>query len=488
MRLRQILLNLLSNALKFTRSGEICLAAQVEPPFLHVSLRDTGEGIPFDRQEHLFEPFTIGRSQRRGEGIGLGLSITRHLVMLHGGLMTLESQPERGSTFHIYLPLPGLSGKATIQADCGQKPPAVLVLSARREISPIVQDVCRREGLPALAVCTFTELEDFLSHHHPSALAWDLAQATSGDWLIFHHLSNQVELSQLPFMLYSTDKQEDVGLVDVLLKPTRSETLLETIKQLAPNPRPQSDILIVDDDDMARQSYCKLVDRYLPQFRTLEAANGEDALRLLRANSPALVILDLLMPGMNGFEVLDEIRRDPKTRTIPVIVISGKVLNFNDIQRLDHSGVCIQSKEALTEEEMGGYLQTRLADSSSGSNNSPLIHQALVYLQQNYTRPISRKDLADAVNVSENYFTEVFRQEMRLTPWEYLSRVRISVACRLLLETDESVKAVAMRAGYNDPAYFTRVFHKMIGVSPRDYRRSGAGKGGKAVYFPELPI
>ncbi len=486
MRLKQILLNLLSNALKFTSSGEICLSAQVEPPFLHVSLQDTGEGIPFERQERLFEPFTIGRSRRRGEGIGLGLSITRHLVMLHGGLMTLESQPEKGSTFHIYLPLPGLVGKAAIQADAGEKSPAVLVISAKGEVSPAVLNICRRQNVPAVPVCTFEEMQAFLTQYHPAALAWDLAQATSGDWLIFHHLSNQIELNTLPFLLFSSQVEENAGLVNVMLKPTNSETLVETIKQMVPSPQAQSTILIVDDDAQARQSYCKLVGRYLPNFKAEEAANGEKALRLLRENIPALLILDLLMPNVNGFEVLDELRRNPSTRSVPVIVISGKMLNFNDIQRLDHAGVCVQSKQALTEEELGGYLQSRLSEAQPGCSSSPLVRQSLAYLHQNYTSPISRKDVADAVNVSENYFTEVFRQEMHLTPWEYLSRLRIRAACQMLLETDDSVKAVAMRIGYNDPAYFSRVFHKMVGVSPRDYRRTA--QGGSAVYFPEPPI
>ncbi len=489
MRLKQILLNLLSNALKFTRSGEIRLSAQVEPPFLHVSLSDTGEGIPFERQERLFEPFTIGRSRRRGEGIGLGLSITRHLVMLHGGLLTLESQPEQGSTFHVYLPLPGLSGRAALQGDSGQKTEAVLVLSAKRETSPAVVEICRKQNIPAVPVCTFEELKAFLAQHYPAALAWDLDQASSGDWLIFHHLSNQVELSRLPFLLFSTRPEAQAGLVNVMLKPTSGETLVETIKQLIPNSQQQSTILIVDDDAQARQSYCKLVGRYLPDFQVQEVANGEEALRMLGENTPALVILDLLMPHVNGFEVLDEMRRNPNTRSVPVIVISGKMLNFNDIQRLDYTGVCVQGKQALTESELGSYLQARLSEGQISSSNSPLLRQALAYLEQNYTRPITRKDVADAVNVSENYFTEVFRQEMHLTPWEYLSRLRIRAACQMLLDTDDSIKAVAMRIGYNDPAYFTRVFHKMIGVSPRNYRRSaGASSGGDAVYFPEPPI
>jgi signal transduction histidine kinase len=105
-RLRQTLLNLLSNARKFTERGSITLGAAVAPPYLHLWVADTGVGISSDQQEHIFEPFITAEHDRHVGGIGLGLSITRHLVILHGGSISVESEPGQGSTFHIYLPLP----------------------------------------------------------------------------------------------------------------------------------------------------------------------------------------------------------------------------------------------------------------------------------------------------------------------------------------------------------------------------------------------
>ncbi len=113
MRLRQIVLNLLHNASKFTDAGRIELGADVMPPYLHMWVQDTGRGIPVDMRERIFEPFVkVEQSQQRQIGAGLGLSIVRRLVVLHGGLITLESRPHRGSTFHIYLPLPDASGQS----------------------------------------------------------------------------------------------------------------------------------------------------------------------------------------------------------------------------------------------------------------------------------------------------------------------------------------------------------------------------------------
>ena len=110
-RLRQVLFNLLNNSNKFTTEGEIVLGAEITPPHVHIWVRDTGDGIPIEMQERIFEPFVTSlQAKRRNEGIGLGLSVTRRLVLLHGGTITLESQPGHGSTFHVYVPLPSLSG------------------------------------------------------------------------------------------------------------------------------------------------------------------------------------------------------------------------------------------------------------------------------------------------------------------------------------------------------------------------------------------
>jgi len=133
-RLRQILLNLLSNASKFTCAGKICLGATVEPPYLHIWVSDSGAGIPIEQQEQIFEPFCppVRISARRKSGIGLGLSITRRLVALHGGSMSLESQPEKGSTFHVYLPLPNLAGGMPLPRQLGSRPAAVAAYGRRK--------------------------------------------------------------------------------------------------------------------------------------------------------------------------------------------------------------------------------------------------------------------------------------------------------------------------------------------------------------------
>jgi YesN/AraC family two-component response regulator len=103
-----------------------------------------------------------------------------------------------------------------------------------------------------------------------------------------------------------------------------------------------------------------------------------------------------------------------------------------------------------------------------------LVKQALVYLHQNYSFPISRKNIAEAVGVSENYISQIFRQETTLSPWDYLNRYRIHRAKELLLQSDDSVTNIAMKVGFNDPAYFSRVFHRLTGASPLEFRQAGS--------------
>ena len=133
--MRQILLNLLSNGAKYTTCGQVTLGAEVDPPYLHFWVKDTGSGIPVDQQERIFEPFvTLEQSSHRREGIGLGLSITRRLISLHNGSLTLDSQPGKGSTFHFYLPLPNFSNQPRL-AMTGSEKYAMVVISSQGNLS-----------------------------------------------------------------------------------------------------------------------------------------------------------------------------------------------------------------------------------------------------------------------------------------------------------------------------------------------------------------
>ena len=476
-RLRQILLNLLSNARKFTEQGCITLAAEVTPPHLHVWVQDSGPGIPVEQQERIFEPFVTSETvKRRREGIGLGLSITRQLVALHHGLMTLESQPGQGSTFHIYLPLPSFSEQPLpVLSASAQR--VLLLVSAQVQPAREIINLSQQQGLAVHCLQPGDDIDAVLRQVQPAALTWDLANASPEDWLVVQRLRHHPRLSHLPFMLYGPagpDETAALGLTNLVTKPVNAKTLLEAVNTLRPASTLVGPILIVDDDPQACELYQNMVVKTLPGYPVQTAGDGMAALATMTVAPPSLVILDLMMPGLDGFEVLERMRANPRTRSVPVLILSGRMLTFEDIKRLEsHGRTTFQSKEVLSDEETVAILQRMLAgDDILPPHTSALVKRTLAYFHQNYDQPLSRQQIADAIGVSKNYLSHIFRRELGLSPWDYLNRYRIKQAKELLSRTTESVTDVALKVGFDNPAYFSRVFHQHTGQSPSAYREN----------------
>ncbi len=477
-RLRQILLNLLSNARKFTEKGQIKLWAEVAPPFFHFAVSDTGWGIPLDQQERIFEPFvTMEQDRRISGGIGLGLSITRHLVALHGGKMSLDSETGRGSTFHIYLPLPALEQDRS-GGDSAQ--PVLLLISSAAQPPAEIRVLCERQALRICPVSSQDELDAALTHTRPLAIAWDLSAARPNDWNLVRRLRRHPSASQSPFILYGQNVGSDpsgpgleVGLTGFVLKSPGQQSLLETIDALCPQ-NLSGTIFIVDDDPEVRRVHQALVEQGLPSCKVRLAQDGESALALMEGEIPALVLLDLVMPGLSGADVLDQMRSDPRLRQVPVVILSSKLLSLEDVKRLEHHAhVTLQSKGVWSEAETIAALNRALFGSEVlPAHTSALVKRAVAYLHQNYARPLSRWEIAEAVGVSEDYLTRIFNRELQISPWDYLNRYRILQAQALLRSSTRSIAEIAHLAGFKDQAYFSRVFSKQTGISPQAYRDS----------------
>jgi transcriptional regulator GlxA family with amidase domain len=180
-----------------------------------------------------------------------------------------------------------------------------------------------------------------------------------------------------------------------------------------------------------------------------------------------------MMPEMDGFEVLNWMRGREETKRVPVLILSGRMLTLDDIQRLEqHALVTFQSKDILTDDETAATLHRLLTgDDTLPPQTSGLVKRTVRYLQQNSASPLSRREIADAIGVSENHLSRIFRRELGITPWDYLNRYRINRAKELLAHSDHSITAVAFEVGFSDPAYFSRVFRKQVGVSPSAFRK-----------------
>ncbi len=474
-RLRQILLNLLSNARRFTEQGQVKMGAEVAPPHLHIWVCDTGMGIPPDQQERIFEPFvTMESDQRISGGIGLGLTITRHLIALHGGKLTLESQPEQGSTFHVFLPLPPLTGEKKTQVSEAET--VLLLISSSNQPSAEILEIANRQGLEIYLMSSLEDLEKAVEDTHPAVLAWDLATARPSDWALVRRLRHYPGLNRLPFMLFGQSdvqkSESSAALTGFVLKSDNYEPLLTVLEALNP-PQNSGPILIVDDEQQTLAAHQALIENALPGYPVRLAEDGIRALDIMKEETPILVLLDLMMPGMGGADVLDRMRADTRLRQVPVIILSNKMMSQEDVRRLEkHYLVVYQSKGIWSEAETASALHRVLFGTEVlPPHTSALVKRAVMYLQENHAHSLSRWEIAEAVGVSEDYLGRVFSRELGLTPWEYLNRYRILQAKSLLLNTTGNIGSISRQVGFNDQAYFSRVFRKVTGQSPQAFRK-----------------
>jgi signal transduction histidine kinase/DNA-binding LacI/PurR family transcriptional regulator/AraC-like DNA-binding protein len=475
-RLRQVVINLLSNAFKFTRAGKIVLGAEIQLPHLHFWVSDTGAGIPPNLQERIFEPFvTVGPPGQRREGIGLGLSITRRLVALHGGSITLDSLPDHGSTFHVYLPLPGIGQNSAQTINAAGAQPILLWLSSNRTPAPMIRDICQGNGFELGWLSGLDAFDRIIQRGTPVALAWDLDHSRPGDWSIVQRLRSHAPYCQLPLLLFQDhvagQPAKGSRLTNILLKPAGQQALQHVVN-LLPQALQRGEIWIVDDDPQALDYYQALISSCLPEFTVVPVRGGRDAIQLLEAATPDLVLLDLVMPDIDGFDVLERLRNDVRTALVPVIVITGKILSYADVKRLDAPKVILQTKGVLSDLETATEIERMLTSGSAlPQPTSQLVKQASAYVQQNYARSFSLVELCEAIGVSKSYLSRIFKKDTGISLWDYLNRFRVQRAKELLLLTDASITEVAARVGYEDVGYFSRVFHEIAGCSPRAYRQ-----------------
>ena len=478
-RLRQVALNFISNAVKFTLQGTVTLTVQADAERVTVSVSDTGLGIPPQDQQNIFDEFRQSeRTASRGYGgMGLGLAISKHLIELHGGEIGVCSSgvEGEGATFYFHLPVmaeqPGTLEPAAL-------PPlqAVLLLTDQAETGEQVSAYLRQQGFEIVAQIIEAQ-SDWLAQIRevaPAAILLDQRLAQDRAWEIVRQLKQDPITQEMPVLFYTLTSEGDAGSMlelDYRQKPLESNQLARVLK-LSRGDQKRRTILMVDDDPYVLDLHTRLVRQQLPDCQVLHARHGREALAVLEHTRPDLILLDLMMPELDGFGVLEVLQSREATRDIPVVVLTAQVLNEADLARLNRGVVSVFEKGVLSVEETLARVATALARVDRlGSTAQRLVRKAMVYLHEHYAEPLTREQVARYVSASESYLANCFHQELGLSPMTYLNRYRIKQA-RALLEAGElNVTEVAFSVGYSDAAYFSRVFQREVGVSPGAYRR-----------------
>lgn len=482
-RLRQVALNLIYNAVKFTATGEISLQLKADEGSVAVSVRDTGIGIPPEEQEAVFDEFRRSeRSITRGySGLGLGLAICKRLVELHGGAISLYSsgQDGAGSTFTFTLPtVPPPAQRPPQSATHAATNQDVLVLTHHAGAGERLRDHLQQRGF-AVHMALMEQPADWqsrLAASSPAAVVLDVSAASDQAWRVLRAIKSNPATQGMPVLLYTLSPDSGSVLeLDYLTKPIELAELTRALDQHWLNAGaagPGRTILVVDDDPHTLEMHGRIVQAHSPANRVLTARGGREALALLERERVDLVLLDLMMPEMDGFEVLEALRARAATRAIPVIVVTGQTLTEADMIRLNRGVAKVLGKGLFGLDETLAHIDAALARRRELSSEAQrLVRQAMAYLHEHYAEPISREDLARRVGLSDDYLTSCFHKELGLTPIAYLNRYRVQQAKQLLAYTHKSITEIALDVGFSNSSYFSRIFRRETGMSPEAYRR-----------------
>jgi signal transduction histidine kinase/DNA-binding response OmpR family regulator len=330
-RIRQVLLNLLSNAAKFTDRGGITVRAHAADGFVQIAVQDTGIGISLEDQARVFEEFQQVQDNldRSYQGTGLGLSISKRLVEMHGGRMSLESAPGAGSIFSFTIPIVSSARQTdeVAEPDGEGRSPLIMVIDDDVDSQRILRTMLEAAGYQVQGILDSQVALAELRRTPPALIVLDLRMEPLDGWTLLGQIREDSSLAEIPVVICSvidpTGAQVGVltNVAAYLPKPVRQEDVMALVRQFTP----PGTILVVDDDPDARQVLKNMLDKL--GHTVIEAPNGPTALALIPEIHPHLVLLDLMMPGTDGFEVLEHLQEMPAAANLPVVVITSRDLD-----------------------------------------------------------------------------------------------------------------------------------------------------------------
>jgi signal transduction histidine kinase/DNA-binding response OmpR family regulator len=342
-RLQQVVHNLLSNAVKFTpEGGLVTVTARQIGLELELAVRDTGIGIPPEDHRRIFEAYEqTGAAEGRQKGTGLGLAITKRLVELHGGSIRVESVPGQGSTFILRLPGASPTGESSEATDASR--PLVLVIEDDLRAAELIRAHLSEGGYRVVLVASGHAGLGAAKRLNPHAITLDLSLPDMDGWQVLHRLKSDPETQPIPVLIVSAREKGQLGLslgaVDWLTKPVDAERLLGALQRCRElgAPKRALRILVVDDEPGVLEGLETLLRK--EGHKVLTAQDGAAALRVAEAERPDIILLDLHLPGLSGFEVVSRLRQIPELAEVPVVAFSGKFVTPEERDLLTHQAV-----------------------------------------------------------------------------------------------------------------------------------------------------
>ena len=356
MRIRQVLINFMSNAAKFTEEGHILVKASVEEvkkgqPMVLVSVTDTGPGIAQEDQSKLFQAFSQVDASltRKVGGTGLGLSICQHFIHMHGGQIGVHSAVGEGSTFYFSVPLYGKP-----DANGADSERVILAIDDDPQIINLYERYLQPKGFTVIGLNDPAKARERVGELKPFAITLDIMMPGYDGWQVLTDLKSHPETREIPVIVCSIIEDEEkgfsLGAADYLIKPIMEDDLLSSLDRLNGDGSIR-EVLVIDDDPNDLRLLGKMISEQ-GKYKAILAEGGPAGWNTIIAKAPHAIILDLFMPEMDGFTILEQLRRDEKLRSLPVIVITGADLTVEQQKQLENLGQRLLQKSSLRENEL----------------------------------------------------------------------------------------------------------------------------------------
>jgi signal transduction histidine kinase/DNA-binding response OmpR family regulator len=385
LRFRQVVLNLLSNAVKFTPDGgRVGVRASIRDEDLVVEVADTGPGVAAEDRQRIFDSFQQGaRLPGQTEGTGLGLTLSKRILELHGGRIWVENEAGKGSTFGFALPAgsgePALTSVAQVGLDSGLPTevapgpgPTVVVVEDDRRSFDLLRVYLEAAGARVVSARDGEEGLDTVRRLSPAGVVLDILLPGIDGWEVLAQLKADPETAAIPVIVVSMLDERGrgfaLGAAEYLVKPVGKDQLLAALYRAAAMPERKHTVVAIDDDPLAIELARASLE---PEgWTVLGAATGQEGLALIRERQPSAVLLDLLMPGMDGFEVVEALRADPDTKSVPVVILTSKSMTQQDKERLQGRITYVARKTEFDLSGLAGLLRWASTSRQSPASES----------------------------------------------------------------------------------------------------------------------